>query len=47
LTEAKTGIENLKETYSECTQTGARLDTILEKINEYCSEHNWKKWISE
>jgi hypothetical protein len=27
------GIENLKETYAACSQTCARLDTILDKIN--------------
>lgn len=26
------GINNLKETYSKCPQTNARLDTIIEKI---------------
>ena len=31
--EAKLGIENLKETYATCTQTCARLDIILDKIN--------------
>ena len=31
--EAKIGIENLKETYATCTQTCARLDIILDKIN--------------
>jgi len=30
---AKLGIENLKETYATCTQTCARLDIILDKIN--------------
>ena len=27
------GIVNLKETYSSCSQTCARLDTIIDKIN--------------
>ena len=31
--DAKIGIENLKETYATCTQTCARLDLILDKIN--------------
>jgi len=31
--DAKIGIENLKETYATCTQTCARLDIILDKIN--------------
>ena len=31
--DAKVGIENLKETYDTCTQTCARLDLILDKIN--------------
>jgi hypothetical protein len=30
---AKEGINNLKETYSTCSQTCARLDIILDKIN--------------
>jgi hypothetical protein len=33
LKEAKTGILNMKETYSSCVQTSARLDTIIDKIN--------------
>jgi len=28
------GLENLKETYSDCTQTKARLDVIIDKINK-------------
>lgn len=32
---AKSGIENMKETYEECSQTCARLDTILDKINAF------------
>jgi hypothetical protein len=38
LKEAKTGILNMKETYSTCVQTVARLDTILDKIDVYCIE---------
>ena len=34
LQKAVAGIENLKETYSPCRQTCARLDAILDKINE-------------
>ena len=33
LNSAKVGITNMKETYSTCVQTMARLDTILDKIN--------------
>ena len=33
LESAKVGITNMKETYSTCVQTMARLDTILDKIN--------------
>jgi hypothetical protein len=29
------GIENLKETYEACSQTCARLDAILDKINAF------------
>jgi len=32
---AVAGIENMKETYEECSQTCARLDTILDKINTF------------
>jgi hypothetical protein len=32
---AKGGIMNLKETYSACHQTCARLDMILDKIKIY------------
>jgi len=28
------GLENLKDTYSKCTQTKARIDVIIEKINK-------------
>lgn len=38
LKEAKTGILNMKETYSTCIQTVARLDTIIDKINTHCIE---------
>jgi hypothetical protein len=31
--DSKLGIQNLKETYSTCSQTCARLDIILDKIN--------------
>ena len=31
--DSKNGIQNLKETYSTCSQTCARLDIILDKIN--------------
>jgi hypothetical protein len=30
---SKIGIQNLKETYATCSQTCARLDVILDKIN--------------
>ena len=30
---SKDGIQNLKETYSTCSQTCARIDIILDKIN--------------
>ena len=33
LDNAKQGIENLKETYALCSQTCARLDAVLDKIN--------------
>ena len=33
LTESKTGILNMKDTYSGCVQTSARLDTIIGKID--------------
>jgi len=37
LKEARTGITNMKETYSTCVQTVARLDTILDKIKTILS----------
>jgi len=42
LQNAKKGINNLKETYSTCSQTKARLDTIIFKINKLSenTEHN-------
>ena len=36
LKDAKIGILNMKETYSICVQTVARLDTILDKIDIVC-----------
>jgi hypothetical protein len=38
LKDAKIGILNMKETYSICIQTVARLDTILDKIDVVCLE---------
>jgi hypothetical protein len=35
--DSKLGIQNLKETYSTCSQTCARLDVILDKINLHTS----------
>ncbi len=35
LTDAKIGILNMKDTYSSCVQTSARLDTIIDKIDVY------------
>ena len=37
--DSKNGIQNLKETYSTCSQTCARLDIILDKINLNALEH--------
>ena len=37
LKDAKIGITNMKETYSTCVQTVARLDTILDKIKTILS----------
>jgi len=38
--EAKIGITNMKETYSSCIQTAARLDTILDKIQNILNNYN-------
>jgi hypothetical protein len=38
LEKSVTGIQNLKETYSICTQTCSRLDIIIDKINKYIEE---------
>ena len=38
LVATKVGITNMRETYSNCVQTMARLDTILDKINS--SKHS-------
>lgn len=44
LKNAMSGVSNLKETYSTCSQTCARLDVILDKMKKslegYCSETN-------
>ena len=37
--ESLVGLENLKDTYSKCTQTNARLDVIIEKINKGIKEY--------
>jgi hypothetical protein len=38
LKDARTGIMNMKDTYSSCIQTSARLDTILDKINQHLGD---------
>ena len=38
LENAKTGISNLKETYSICTQTCSRLDVLIDKINNFLED---------
>lgn len=35
LTDAKTGVLNMKDTYSSCVQTSARLDTIIDKVDVF------------
>ena len=40
LTDAKTGILNMKETYSGCVQTAARLDAIIDKIDSVLLSEN-------
>mgnify|MGYP006441380343 CR=1 FL=1 len=35
---SKKGIQNLKDTYKDCVQTKARLDTILDKINKVITD---------
>ena len=41
--ESLIGLENLKDTYSKCTQTNARLDVIIEKINKGIKEYEESK----
>lgn len=45
--ESLVGLENLKDTYSKCTQTNARLDVIIEKINKGITEYLELKKINE
>jgi hypothetical protein len=40
LKDAVTGILNMKDTYSACIQTSARLDTILDKIAVHVNNDN-------
>ena len=47
LINSKVGIENLKETYATCTQTCARLDLILDKINGNNTEDELNTLISK
>ena len=37
---SKKGINNLKETYSDCQQTQARLNTILDKIERHINNQS-------
>ena len=48
LLEACSGLENLKETYSACSQTCARIDTIIDKIKtiELCENPRFLKVFS-
>jgi hypothetical protein len=39
LTKSISGLNNIRETYSSCVQTSARIDTIISKIEEQC-KHN-------
>ncbi len=45
--ESLVGLENLKDTYSKCTQTNARLDVIIEKINKGIKEYENLKKIND
>ena len=45
--ESLIGLENLKDTYSKCTQTNARLDVIIEKINKGIQEYEDYKKIND
>lgn len=45
--ESLVGLENLKDTYSKCTQTNARLDVIIEKINKGIKEYEKSKKIND
>ncbi len=38
LKDSITGIDNLKKTYSDCVQTNARLNAVIDKINSAISE---------
>jgi hypothetical protein len=43
LLKSKNGLMNLKETYSNCIQTTARLDTIIDKITSLEEKYNEQK----
>lgn len=45
--ESLVGLENLKDTYSKCTQTNARLDVIIEKINKGIKDYENSKKIND
>jgi len=52
LKSAVKGLDNLKETYSDCTQTKARLDVIIDKINKLelnnkLTSHTLKKFDNQ
>lgn len=39
LTKSISGLHNIRETYSSCVQTSARIDTIISKINDQTTNH--------
>ena len=45
--ESLVGLENLKDTYSKCTQTNARLDVIIEKINKGIRDYEDLKKLND
>ena len=40
LRDCKPGLEHLKETYILCTQTGSRIDLLIDKIDNFLMESN-------
>ena len=42
-----TGIKNLKETYATCSQTCARIDVVVNKVNDCLTYHQYNQGVND